>query len=187
LEIWELLAILIPRKSIVVQQFFETERCSAMNIAKVKIDRVDQQILDALQHDARLSSAELADLVSLTPSPCWRRVKRLEESGVISGYHAKLDPGRLGYQVLAFIHTSLEPKTRAHLEPFERAVMAIPQVLAVHKISGRYDYQLMVVGEDVPSFGVFLSEQINSLPNVKEVYTSFVLQELKAPVSPPRP
>ncbi|MDE2430804.1 MAG: Lrp/AsnC family transcriptional regulator, partial [Burkholderiales bacterium] len=81
-----------------------------MTSAKVKLDRIDRNILEALQEDARLSSANLAERVSITPSPCWRRVKRLEEEGVIRGYHARLDPEKLGYQVTAFVHISLDKK-----------------------------------------------------------------------------
>lgn len=158
-----------------------------MNASKVKLDRTDRKILEALQEDARLSSADLAERVSLTPSPCWRRVKRLEEEGVIRGYHARLDSEKLGYQVTAFVHISLDKKDTEHLQAFERAVLTIPQVLACHRISGRYDHQLMVVAEDLAAYGAFAEAHINGLPSVKEVYTSFVLREVKAPVNPPLP
>ncbi len=158
-----------------------------MNNSNTKLDRVDRNILEALQQDARLSSADLAERVSLTPSPCWRRVKRLEDEGVIRGYHARLDSEKLGYQVTAFVHISLDKKDTERLQAFERAVLAIPQVLACHRISGRYDHQLLVVAEDLAAFGAFAEKHINGLPSVKEVYTSFVLREVKAPVSPPLP
>ncbi|MFL6674560.1 MAG: Lrp/AsnC family transcriptional regulator [Massilia sp.] len=158
-----------------------------MNEPRVKLDRADRQILEALQEDARLSSAELAERVSLTTSPCWRRVKRLEEEGVIRGYHARLDPERLGYQVTAFVYVSLEGKGTQSLQAFERAVVAIPQVLACHRISGRYDHQLVVVAEDLAAYGVFAEAHINGLPHVKEIYTSFVLREVKGPSNPPLP
>ncbi|MFL6674464.1 MAG: Lrp/AsnC family transcriptional regulator [Massilia sp.] len=158
-----------------------------MNGSRVKLDRADRQILEALQDDARLSSAELAERVSLTTSPCWRRVKRLEEEGVIRGYHAKLDPERLGYRVTAFVYVSLEGKGTQYLQAFERAVLGIPQVLACHRISGRYDHQLVVVAEDLAAYGVFAEAHINGLPHVKEIYTSFVLREVKAPSNPPLP
>lgn len=158
-----------------------------MKAAKAKLDRTDMKILEALQADARLSSAELAERVSLTTSPCWRRVKRLEEEGVIRGYEAKLDPERLGYQVTAFVHISLDLKGTQHLQAFERAVLGIPQVLACHRISGRYDHQLVVVAEDLAAYGVFAESHINGLPYIKEIYTSFVLREVKAPTNPPLP
>jgi Lrp/AsnC family transcriptional regulator, leucine-responsive regulatory protein len=158
-----------------------------MNAPKVKLDRTDRKILEALQQDARLSSAELAERVSLTTSPCWRRVKRLEEQGVITGYQARIDPERLGYQVMAFVYISLDLKRAQHLVAFERAVLAIPQVLACHRISGRYDHQLVVVAEDLAAYGAFAEANINNLPHIKEIYTSFVLREVKAGGNPPLP
>jgi DNA-binding Lrp family transcriptional regulator len=152
-----------------------------------RLDRVDLQILDELQANARLSSADLAERVSLSTSPCWRRVKRLEEEGVIRSYQARLDPGKLGYQVTAFVHISLDKKDTRHLQEFERAVQGIPQVLSCHRISGRYDYQLMALAEDLEAYGLFAEGCINALPSVKEVYTSFVMREVKAPGSVPLP
>jgi Lrp/AsnC family leucine-responsive transcriptional regulator len=145
-----------------------------------KLDRVDLQILHELQANARLSSADLADRVSLSTSPCWRRVKRLEEEGVIRAYQARVDPAKLGYQVTAFVHISLDKKDTRNLQDFERAAQAIPQVLSCHRISGRYDYQLMAVAEDLHAYGEFAETFINGLPSVKEVYTSFVMREVKA-------
>ena len=156
-----------------------------MNISR--LDRIDLQILDELQGNARLSSADLADRVALSTSPCWRRVKRLEEEGVIRAYQARLDPGKLGYQVTAFVHISLEKKDTRHLQEFERAVQCIPQVLSCHRISGRYDYQLMALARDLEAYGVFSESCINALPSVKEVYTSFVMREVKAPGTVPMP
>lgn len=154
---------------------------------KIKLDRTDMKILDALQEDARLSSAELAERVSLTTSPCWRRVKRLEDAGVICGYQARLDSKKLGYQVMAFVQISLEMKDTSNVQAFERAAQAIPQVLACHRISGRYDHQLTVVAEDLIAYGAFAEIHINGLPGIKEIYTAFVLHEVKAPVNPPLP
>lgn len=158
-----------------------------MNRSNLKLDRVDRKILEALQADARLSSAELADLVALTPSPCWRRVKRLEQDGIISGYQARLDSRKLGYEVTAFVFISLDKNHTQYVTEFEQAVLGIPQVLACHRVSGRYDHQLTVVAEDLESYGLFAEKFINGLPSVKEVYTSFVLKEVKAQANPPLP
>lgn len=154
---------------------------------RIKLDRVDRKILEALQVDARLSSAELADLVALTPSPCWRRVKRLEQEGIICAYQARLDSRALGYEVMAFVFISLDKNQTQYVREFEQAVLGIPQVLACHRVSGRYDHQLTVVAEDLESYGLFAEKFINGLPSVKEVYTSFVLKEVKAPTNPPLP
>lgn len=152
---------------------------------KVRLDRVDLQILRALQEDARLSSAELADRVSLTPSPCWRRVKQLEESGVISGYHAKVNVESLGYAITAFVFLSLEKLDTARLDEFEKAVLSLPEVLACYRVSGHFDYQLLVVSKDLNTYGTYAKDRINGLPYVKEVYTSFVLHEVKSQVCAP--
>jgi len=154
---------------------------------RLKLDRVDRKILDALQANARLSSAELADMVALTPSPCWRRVKRLEEEGIICAYQARLDSRRLGYEVTAFVFITLDKNQTQYIQEFEQAVLGIPQILACHRVSGRYDHQLTVVAEDLESYGLFAEKFINGLPSVKEVYTSFVLKEVKAPTNPPLP
>lgn len=158
-----------------------------MDNSRIKLDRIDRRILEELQADARLSSADLAERVSLTTSPWWRRVKRLEEEGLISGYHARLDAGRLGYQVTAIVQVSLDKKDTASLQAFEAAVQEIPQVVACFRISGRYDHQLIVVAEDLEAYGVFSGNYINGLPGVKEVYTSFVLKQVKVATNPPLP
>lgn len=158
-----------------------------MGKSLVKLDRIDRRILEELQTDARLSSADLAEKVSLTTSPCWRRVKRLEEEGLISGYHARLDAQRLGYQVTAIVQVSLDKKDTDSLQAFEDAVQGIAQVLACFRISGRYDYQLIVVAEDLEAYGIYSGNHINGLPSIKEVYTSFVLKEVKSSANPPLP
>jgi DNA-binding Lrp family transcriptional regulator len=158
-----------------------------MSKSGIKLDRIDRRILEELQSDARLSSADLAERVSLTTSPCWRRVKRLEEEGLISGYHARLDARRLGYQVTAIVQISLDKKDTQSVEAFEAAVQEIPQVVACFRISGRYDHQLIVVAEDLEAYGAFSGNHINGLPSVKEVYTSFVLKQVKVANNPPLP
>lgn len=150
-----------------------------------KLDATDHKILRALQQNARLSSSELADTVALTTSPCWRRVKQLEEGGIITGYHAKIDNRLLGYTVRAFVLVTLERMDKERLEEFERAVRDTPEVLSCHRISGKFDYQLMVVSRDMITFGDYAKTHINGLPYVKEVYTSFVLDEIKSEVAPP--
>ncbi|WP_153099405.1 Lrp/AsnC family transcriptional regulator [Paraburkholderia hayleyella] len=146
-----------------------------------KFDSTDMEILVALQTDGRLSSAELAERVSLTPSPCWRRVKRLEDEGVIRGYSADVDVKKLGFNVTAFVLVSLDQKAAERVKAFEDAVMRIPEVLTCHCVSGRYDHQLMVIARDLDAFGELTRYVLGSLPGVKEIYTSFVLKEVKGP------
>ncbi|KER67941.1 MULTISPECIES: Lrp/AsnC family transcriptional regulator [Burkholderia] len=149
------------------------------------LDRLDQQILAALQRDARLSSAELSEKVNLSASPCWRRVKRLESAGVITGYHARVDFIKLGFEVTALVQVALAPKSVEHMRAFEAAIRPLPEVLSCHNISGQYDYHLVVMAKTPSLFGDFVREHINGCPSIKEVCTSFIISEVKAPVTPP--
>ncbi|KAF1027575.1 MAG: DNA-binding transcriptional activator DecR [Pseudomonas sp.] len=152
-------------------------------MAKIKIDAIDRRLLAALQKDARLSSADLAERVSLSASPCWRRVKRLEEEGVVRGYHASIDAEKLGYMITAFVQVALDQKDTAHMNAFEAFITSFEQVLACHCISGVFDYQLTVLATDLASFSEFARSNINGFPGIKDVYTSFVVKEVKAPVN----
>ena len=144
-----------------------------------KLDGVDKKLLSALQSNARTTVGELAELVSLSQSPCWRRVKQLEESGLIEGYCARLNRQKLGYGVTGFVQLQMDNHTPQAAESFERAVVALPQVLSCHNLSGRYDYQLEVVGTDLESFSEFVRTHIRALPGVREISTSFSLKEVK--------
>ncbi|MBL0245279.1 MAG: Lrp/AsnC family transcriptional regulator [Rhodoferax sp.] len=143
-------------------------------------DSIDQAILLALQRDARQTMAELAEQVSLSQSPCWRRVRHLEESGVIQGYHASLSRKHLGYGVTGFIHLQMQNHTPEVTAAFEREVVALPQVVSCHNLSGNYDFLIEAVEVDLESFSALVRNKIRSLPGVKEIATSFSLKEVKA-------
>ena len=113
------------------------------------LDPVDRTLLNALQRDGRATVGDLAEAVSLSTSPCWRRVRALEEAGVIAGYHAHLHRQRVGWGVLGFVQLALHDHTAETTSALEREVMAMPQVLSCHNLSGRYDYQLEVVAADL--------------------------------------
>ncbi len=142
-------------------------------------DATDRTILLALQQDGRQTMAELAEQVALSQSPCWRRVRQLEESGVIKGYHAHLNRSKLGYGVTGFIHLQMENHTPEVAAAFEREVVALPQVLSCHNLSGRYDYMLEVIASDLEAFSMLVRNKIRGLPGVKELSTSFSLKEVK--------
>ena len=129
----------------------------------VTLDRTDKALLNALQGNARLTVAELADRVALTTSPCWRRVRHLEESGVISGYQAILSPKALGYGVTAFVSIMMESHTQEIARAFEQRLLEIPEIVACHNVSGRYDFLLEVVARDLESFGEFAREVLQTL------------------------
>jgi DNA-binding Lrp family transcriptional regulator len=145
-----------------------------------ELDRIDRQILRELQADARLTMAELAERVALSPSPCWRRVQLLERGGHIAGYHARLDRRRLGLGVHGFVSLRMENHTQKMAESFERQVVAIPEVLVCQNLSGQYDYQIELVAADHEAFARLVREKIRSLPGVKDISTSFTLKEVKA-------
>jgi Lrp/AsnC family leucine-responsive transcriptional regulator len=163
------------------------QRSEEISSLHAPVDRTDRALLRLLQADARMTAAQLAEQVSLTTSPCWRRVRRLEEGGYIRGYRAELDPARLGFGVTAFVSVMLEKHTPAAGRAFEDAVRAIPQILSCHNVSGRYDFLLHVVAADLEAFGRFARETIRALPGVKEMYSSFSLKEVKRGTALPVP
>ena len=144
-----------------------------------ELDAVDRSLLHALQQDGRATVGELAERVALSPSPCWRRVRQLEESGLISGYHAHLDRHLAGWGVLGFVQLGLHNHTAEVTAAFEREVQALPQVLACHNLSGRFDYQLEVVAPDLQAFSDYVRTTLRALPGVREISTNFVLKEIK--------
>jgi DNA-binding Lrp family transcriptional regulator len=143
------------------------------------LDSTDRQLLEALQQDARTTVAELAQRESLSPSPGWRRVRQLEETGVIEGYHAHLSRHTLGYGVTGFVHLQMNNHMPDVMAAFEREVVALPQVLSCHNLSGRYDYLIEAIAPDLEAFSQLVRVKIRSLPGVKEISTSFSLKELK--------
>lgn len=150
-------------------------------------DRIDAKLLDEVQRDARLTTAELASRVALSTSPCWRRLKRLEADGVIRGYRAQLAPEGLGWGVTAFVHVLMENHSMSLGAKFEDAVQHIPEVIACHNVSGEYDFLLQVVARDLKSFGEFARSTIRTLPGVKEMNSSFSLREVKGGMVLPIP
>jgi Lrp/AsnC family leucine-responsive transcriptional regulator len=151
------------------------------------LDRIDRQMLEEVQRDARLTTAELAARVALSPSPCWRRLKRLESAGLIRGYRAQLDADRLGWGVTAFVHIMIERHDTELGAKFEKAVQEVPEIVACHNVSGQYDFLLQVVACDLKSFGEFARSTIRALPGVKEMSSSFSLREVKSAVALPVP
>jgi Lrp/AsnC family leucine-responsive transcriptional regulator len=146
---------------------------------QIDFDGVDLMLLEALQDNARLTTGELAQLTGLSQSPCWRRIRRLEEAGLIDGYHARLSRRALGYGVVAFVSISIDFQNEARSAEFADAVLAIPQVVMFHGITGSADFLLMVVAEDLDSYSDLLQRKLHRLPGVKQVQTSFSLQEFK--------
>ena len=144
------------------------------------LDRIDRRLLALLQDDARLTVAELAERVSLSTSPCWRRIRRLEQAGYIAGYHARLSPEKLGFGITAFVSVVMGSHTQEVARAFEARLRDIPEVIACHNVSGRYDFLLEVVATDLAAYGEFARNVLQALPGVTELHSSFSLKSLKA-------
>lgn len=148
--------------------------------AGVTLDRYDVAILDALQRDARQSNADLAAAIGLSAAPTWRRVRRLEELGVITGYRAELDRRKIGLGVLAFVRVDTERDNAAATQALETAIRQLPEVIACHYISGAGTFELQVLVTDLDAYSRWTMETLFKLPNVKDLHTSFSLGEVKA-------
>lgn len=144
-----------------------------------ELDKLDLKILAALQGDGRLSNQELAEQINLSPSPTLRRVKRLEEAGLITGYVAILDPQKLGLGLEAFVRVSLDKRDPRHRADFDLAVQTWPEVVACHALAGEMDYLLRVLFEDLAHFSRFVMNSLLPHPGVLDVKSSFVLETVK--------
>lgn len=145
----------------------------------ISLDNTDRALLVALQSDARLTIAELADRVRLSTSPTWRRIKRLEDEGLIASYRASLDRRALGWGVLAFIQVSIEDHSVAEARAFEEAVTALPEIIACWSIAGSADFLLQVVARDLDAYAEFAMTVIRRMPGIKAMQTTFTLKEVK--------
>ncbi len=144
-----------------------------------RLDRMDIRILELLQRDGRLSHVDLADRVGLSPTPCTRRVRRLEKLGIIRGYTALVEPKRVGQNVLAFVQIKLERHTDDVIERFRRTLEERPEVVSAHAMTGEMDFLLQVVASDLDALGRFTLHQLLKLPGVRDVRSSLVLETLK--------
>lgn len=145
----------------------------------MELDRYDWHILDILQQDGRISNQDLADRIGLSPSPCLRRVRALEDSGLITGYRALLDARKLNLSLMALIHISMDQHTQERFSNFEHLIGQIPEVLECLLITGQQaDYQLKVVVKDMDAYQDLLLNRITRIPGVTGVHSSFVLRRV---------
>ena len=151
----------------------------------MKLDRPDIAILEALQEDGRLSNRDLAKKVSLSPSPSWRRLRALEEAGVISHYSAVVNREEVGLSIMGFAHVTLHDHRSENVKKFDQAILGAPQVLECHATSGEHDYMLKVVAPDMASYQDFLSSYLLKIGVVRTVNTSFVLKQQKSTTALP--
>lgn len=144
------------------------------------LDAVDREILFQLREDGRLSNVELARRVGLTPPPCLRRVKRLEEAGVITGYRAVVDPARLGRGLEVLVDVEIYATDRATIQEFEDTVTGYEEVVEFRRMYGRPDFFLRVAVADHAAYDAFLSDRLSGLPAVLRVESRLTMKQIKA-------
>lgn len=143
------------------------------------MDAIDRKILAVLQAEGRVTNVDLAARVELTAPPCLRRVRALEEAGVIRGYHADLDASKLGFAITVFAMVSLRSQAEEDLRAFENHIRALPQVRECHMLNGEIDFILKIVAHDLQSFQEFLTSHLTPAPNVASVKTSLTIRTSK--------
>jgi len=148
-------------------------------MSTIELDRIDCRILQLLQADGRLSNVELAAKIALSPSPCLRRLKRLEEAGVIQRYAAIIEPAKVGLGLLAFVRISLEKRGRNAIDSFRRVVQEWPEVMDCYVMTGDMDFLLKILVEDLEHFSRFIMDRLLKHPGVIDAKSSFALETLK--------
>ncbi|MFZ2844635.1 Lrp/AsnC family transcriptional regulator [Psychrobacter sp.] len=149
------------------------------NLSTVDIDETDKHLLRLLQTQARMSITELAEQVNLSATPCARRIKRLEDSGIITGYHIQTNAQKLGYPLAVFIAISMDRHTADRFEQFERKVQSFDEVISCSIVTGRTeDYLIKVRVRDMAHYEEFLLHRLNRIEGVAQVHTSFELREV---------
>jgi len=147
---------------------------------RVKLDRIDRRILSDLQANGRITNVELARRADISAPPCLRRVRALEESGFIRGYHADLDPKALGFNVTVFAHVGLTSQAEPDLEAFEALVREWPEVRECHMLAGETDFLLKVAAEDWDAYQRFLTTRLTAAPNVSHVKSALSIRTSKS-------
>lgn len=145
----------------------------------MKIDKLDLAILEVLQRDARTSLQELSQQVGLTSSPCWARIKRMEEAGVIEGYSVRVNAAKLGLGDTVIVQVTLDNHSDAALFEFGHALEQIPEVLEAFLVSGDYDYYVRIAVADTRDYERLLRERLYKIPGIRHSKSSFVLRQLK--------
>ena len=144
----------------------------------MKLDRTDYRILHHIQNNARISNIELAEAVGLSPSPCLRRVRALEEAGVIKRYAGIVDAGAVGLPISIFVSVSLERQERSGLEGFEQRIRSYPEVMECYLMTGSSDYLVRIVVPDLQSYERFLADKLTRIPGVANIQSSFALKQV---------
>ena len=143
------------------------------------MDSIDLKLLSLLQSNGRMTNVELAQKVGLTAPPCLRRIRALEQAGVIRAYHADIDASKMGFSITVFAMVSLKSQAEADLRAFETYLQSIPEVRECHMLNGEIDFRLKIVARDLQSFQELLTSRLTSAPNVSSVKTSLTIRTAK--------
>ena len=144
------------------------------------LDAIDRRIIAALQDDARLSNVALAERVGLSPSPCLRRVRALEEAGIVRGYRAILDRGAIGLGLTVFVEITVAQHSREHARVLQEALAALPEVVACHMVTGAADFLAEIAVPDLAAFERLLTERLLVLPMIQSIRSNVVLRRIKS-------
>lgn len=142
------------------------------------MDQIDHKIVRALQKDGRMTVTELSDKVRLSPTPCARRLDRLQRDGVITGYSATVDPAKLGLSVSIFVSVELEKQDRAAVDAFEKAILRCDEVMECYLMTGSRDILLRVVAADLAAFDRFLENRLMKIPGIRNLRSNFALRTM---------
>jgi Lrp/AsnC family leucine-responsive transcriptional regulator len=148
-------------------------------MSQIILDAIDRRILARLQENARIPNVELAEAVGLSPSPCSRRVKSLEDAGIIQCYAALIDPAAAGLPVSVFISVTLDRQSENKLEVFEKRIASLPEVMECYLMTGDADYLLRVVVPDLETYKRFLMDHLTRIPGVSNIRSSFALKQVQ--------
>lgn len=146
---------------------------------EVVLDKIDLQILRLLQKDAELSATAIGEKIGLSQSPCWRRIQRLREDGLIKGQMMRFDRKKLGFDVLVFAQVKLTAHGRSQVPEFAKVIRDFPEVQECHLVLGNIDFLLRIVARDIEEYERFFFEKLSHLPEIQEVHSNIVLSEIK--------
>ena len=145
----------------------------------IKIDKVDREIIRLLQEDAELSAAAVGERIGLSQSPCWRRIQRLKDDGLIQGQLMRFDRKKLGFDILVFAQVKLTAHGRSKVPEFAETIREFPEVQECHLVLGNIDFLLRIVARDIEEYERFFFEKLSHLAEIQEVHSNIVLSEIK--------
>ena len=151
----------------------------------VKLDQIDKKILAILQKNAKITNAQLSKEIGLSPAPTLERVKKLEQTGVIQSYHAKLDPSKIGLGVSTFVHVGLKGHNKENINTFLNAIQGIDEITECHHVTGSGDFVLKIIAPDINSYQKLMLEQVSEISVVDNLQSMVILSTLKETKSMP--